>query len=393
MTTLRNARSRLHPPLPTTPAQALTLSSRLAENAGERRQQVQAAPAPAPSGAIALKLTTVSIQSFFDANIYVGLKGQTAPFEPMIVDFGNSMLVMPDYAALRALPNFTTDYQILAGENDDTVKEPFCCPAAIIRGPIEISTVIGGVYTIRDCVFFACKGPNSNNEVTSNFGIGCVPWTASNGMVMRSPLAFDAASRFVEVDFAPPQTVLAPGAAAQLGETSTLKLHADLPASYRLFDVVPDKAWMALRPRSLKIAGAQTSWPNDSSAIAMIDTGGGPVFLGDQDGYVYKKKWPAQIIPLPDWTQKGSSNCQAVNDDLEITLGDATGFYRYSIRSGSLPPGNGGKNYTLVICEKNLFMREEHGMNIGGISALFVDILIDYEDKRVGLKEKSGAFV
>jgi hypothetical protein len=41
---------------------------------------------------------------------------------------------------------------------------------------------------------------------------------------------------------------------------------------------------------------------------------------------------------------------------------------------------------TLVMCEDNHYMMGQNGMNIGGISFLFVTVLIDYMNKRVCLK-------
>jgi hypothetical protein len=389
VTAPRHARSRLHPPLQIAPEHAAVLHARLAQIASAKREDIEAAPAALPPGRIMLLLTTVSVDNFFDAKIYVGYKGQTSAFEEFTVDSGNSMLVTPDYTALRALPNFATDYQVLADDPNDALREPFGCPAVIVRGPIEITTVGRAQYVIPNCVFFACKGPNSSNAVTANFGIGCVSWTASNGTVMESPLSFDPSYPFAEIDFAPPHAIVTSGPAPHIDETSTLNLYAGAPPGYEVFDVVTNVEWMALRPTLLKIAGTLTSWPGNNTAIAMIDTGGGPVYLSDPNGYVYQTQWPGQIFPLPDWTN-GSVSCQAVNDDVEVAVGDLSRSYTYTITAGSLPPSqNGEQNYTIVICQTNKYMFGQYGLNIGGISALFNKILIDYAGKRVGLKSKS----
>ena len=43
---------------------------------------------------------------------------------------------------------------------------------------------------------------------------------------------------------------------------------------------------------------------------------------------------------------------------------------------------------TAVMCKTNAFMMKQQGMNIGGISALFNRVLIDYEGTQVGLAPK-----
>jgi len=47
-----------------------------------------------------------------------------------------------------------------------------------------------------------------------------------------------------------------------------------------------------------------------------------------------------------------------------------------------------GCGLTLVMCKVNDYMMGKQGMNIGGLSALFNTILIDYGHAKVGLKPK-----
>jgi hypothetical protein len=44
-----------------------------------------------------------------------------------------------------------------------------------------------------------------------------------------------------------------------------------------------------------------------------------------------------------------------------------------------------------VMCEKCYYMMDNDGMNVGGISALFNDIVVDYAAGKVGLKPKRTA--
>lgn len=116
----------------------------------------------------------------------------------------------------------------------------------------------------------------------------------------------------------------------------------------------------------------------------MIDTGGGPVFLSDPNGYVYSTKWPDPEAD-PDWTSD-SVSCQSTSDAIAIELGDHNGSISYNINTHNLPPTVRG--LTLVMCKLNSYMMGQQGMNIGGISALANYILVDYKDRQVGLKPK-----
>ena len=40
------------------------------------------------------------------------------------------------------------------------------------------------------------------------------------------------------------------------------------------------------------------------------------------------------------------------------------------------------------MCQNDCYMEGQNGMNIGGVSALSIRILIDYQNARVGLKKK-----
>jgi hypothetical protein len=75
-----------------------------------------------------------------------------------------------------------------------------------------------------------------------------------------------------------------------------------------------------------------------------------------------------------------------VSDDATLELQDATktNSYKYTIHTHDLPPSVQG--LTLVMCKVNVYMRGQQGMNIGGISALFNNILVDYAGSRVGMK-------
>jgi hypothetical protein len=373
----------LHPPVLKTQAHRDLLRSRLSSIA----DRLLAARLPQIAGAgvsLDIPLTTVSLASNFDAYINIQYRGAPANVSvPLIVDSGNFSLIVPDYGVIAALPNFSTDYAVLA----DDVAEPWGCPARIMRGPIEIPTQSGGVYEIPNCLFYACTAANASGDRTANFGVGCIsPWIPANNITIQAPLSYNPAYPYAEFNYAPANQVLAATSDPLIAEGSSLTLYNAIPQGYQMFDIVKNLMWMSLIPRSLSIGGTVTAWPGTiPSPIAMVDTGGGPVFLSDPNGYIYETNWP-DAVPSPAWTSSGSVSCQSIKDDLAIALGDESSSYAYRIDTANFPTSVQG--LTLVMCELCYYMMGNQGMNIGGLSTLFNYILIDYAAEKVGLKAK-----
>ena len=372
------------------------------------------APSAAPS--ITIPLTTVSLENNFDALIKikfagapdaptaclwpdVGAEGNPSPC--LIVDSGNSTLIVPDFDCIKKLPGSDQNYKLLAKD----ITEPFGCPAVVLRGPIQIPAP-GGYHEIKDCVFYACTNPkpgDKDNRRTANFGIGWIsPWRFTGDQkvpTVQSPLTYNTAYPYAEVKFAGATAALTATSDPKVAEGSLVvhKRDAVLP-HYRMFEITRGPSWMSLIPRSLAIGDIQTAWPGPTPPplIAMIDTGGGPVFLSDPCGLIYTTKWPNNV-PLPDWTSDPLSLsflCQSVDDDLTIAIGDRNDTYSYQIDTASLPAADQG--LTLVMCNTCSYMEttdgvNNQGMNIGGLSALFNDILIDYASGRIGFKPKVPA--
>jgi hypothetical protein len=339
----------------------------------------------AAAASIDIPLTTVSLQNNFDASIDITYRGAPGGFVvPLLVDSGNSSLIVPKFADIAALPNFSRDYAIVA----HNVKEPWECPAHILRGPIQIPMQGGGSYEISDCVFYACTGPNFNGNLTANFGTGCIsPWQSIGGTTIKSPLSFDTNFPLAEFNYAPAKQVLTAAAQPNIAQGSLLTLYREMPQGYQTFNIKKNCLWMSVVPQSLSIGDVKTAWPGDRPSIAMVDTGGGPVFLSDPDGYVYESAWP-DPVGNPSWTTPDSISCQSTDDKITIGLGDNSASFSYAIDPSVLPGPVQG--LTLVMCKKCAYMMDNDGMNIGGISALFNYILIDYVSARVGLKKKSS---
>jgi hypothetical protein len=373
----------LHGPVLNTQALNDLLRNQLSSIA-ERRFSARVQQLPTLTAAsIDIPITTVSRESNFDAFIQIGYRGAATLSDPFTVDSGSSSLIVPDFNVIAKLPNFKADYTILA----DKVAEPWGCPAVILRGPIEIPAKGGGFYEIPDCVFYACTGPNVKGKFTANFGVGCVsPWATRAGITIKAPLAYIRDYPYAEFNYAPAAGMFAAGREYFLAENSLLTLYKNMPRGYKVFDIIKNLAWMSLTPRSLSIGGTKTKWPGKLEApIAMVDTGGGPVFLSDPLGNVYRTNWPAPA-PSPDWTKR-SVSCQSIKNDIVVVLGDANGSFSYHIDPTTLPASVQG--LTLVMCEQCEYMWGKQGMNTGGISALFNYILIDYASARVAFKAKA----
>jgi hypothetical protein len=203
---------------------------------------------------------------------------------------------------------------------------------------------------------------------------------------MRSPLSFDVNFPLAEFNYAPAAQVFTTASQPNVSQGSTLTLYKSMPQGYQTFNIIKNCFWMSLQPKSLGIGTTNTGWPGVRPSIAMIDTAGGPVFLSDPDGYLYNRAWP-DPVNTPEWASYGSVACQSTKDQLTIALGDQTNSFSYTIDTSTLPVAVQG--LTLVMCARCYYMMNYPGMNIGGISALFNYILIDYASARVGLKSKT----
>src|ERR1051325_4371225 len=76
----------------------------------QARPQAFAEALPA---SIEIPLTTVSLNTNFDAFIDICFKG-SATRTALLVDSGNSCLIVPDYEFIASLPNFDSTYKVVA---------------------------------------------------------------------------------------------------------------------------------------------------------------------------------------------------------------------------------------------------------------------------------------
>ena len=390
---MRYSTPSLHPPVLTTDEDESLFRSRAVRPASLRKFQVARLADVVQS--VSIPLTTVSRAGSFDAYVNISFPGAGGTLSPdLLVDSGSNCLILPDYSALSGLPGFAQNYKVL--EYD--ILEPWKCPACKLRGPIRIPTSNTDFYDIPDCIFYACTGPNEKNQRTANFGSGCLGPRQLDSETVQSPIALSPDYPYAEFNYAPAHQIFEPGLGWISIGNSFLTLYKAIPDGYQMLEIIPNQPWMSLRPKKLIIAGKETEWPGAlaASSIAMVDTGGGPVFLSDPEKYLWADDWPASA-PLPSWIGD-SFACQATSADLSITLSDDKGReFSYQVQTAKLPPLAQG--LTLVMCRLCSFMendsegKPQNGMNIGGLSALFNYVLIDYVNARVGLKAKPPALV
>ena len=373
----------LHPPIALSDAQKNEVGTKVQLFAASLRQLMLAAGSPRVVQQVTIPLTTVSLAGNFDAYINVQFRGESSgSLTSLIVDSGNSNLIVPYWEALAGLPGYA-----VLGE----AKEPWGSPAKVVRGPVDIPTSDGRTYSLEDVAFYACTG----EPRTANFGAACVtPWSANGwntplglGVTMQAPMSYNGLFPFAEFIYAAASNVLLSATVPTVAHNSELILSQSVPSEYSLFEVLPNLEWMAIIPKSLRVGNTATAWPgNVQGPIAVVDTGGGPVFLSDPNGYVYATTWP-NTASCPAWASTSDQpNC--VSDDLTIELAgpDQASTYKYTIRTGNLPSSVQG--LTGVLCKACRYMMGQQGMNIGGISVLFNNLLIDYKHSQVGFRPK-----
>jgi hypothetical protein len=329
----------LHPPVVVSPEHRAATEATVSLLRSERRRQTLLTAQSLDY--LEVPLTTVSLNSNFDAYIDVSFKDAPADSAvQLLLDTGNSVLVVPRWEEIEALPNGNRDYQVLG-----KTSEPWGCPANVVRGPIVLATTSGEIYELEDCVFYVCTGDSpEDGSRTANFGAGCLsPWTASgwntplSGVTLQSPLAYNSDYPYVEFNYAPASQIHGSASTPRVAVGSFLRVYKNKPTGYQMFDILPNLEWMSLRPKSLRIGDIETQWPGTvPSPIAMIDTWGGPVFLSDPEGYVYRNHWPDPVAN-PPWTSS-SSDCESTSDSITIGLGDQNDSFSYTIDPSSLPP-------------------------------------------------------
>lgn len=366
---------------PTTALEHSTDKAGLLESVKQQVTAISKMDARAAEGTVNIPLTTVSESGNFDAYIHIRFRGQAqGAATTLLVDSGNSMLIVPYYEEIEGLEGYT----VLGQAN-----EPWGSPANVVQGPIELATTSGDTYTLENCIFYACTGGTR----TANFGAGRpTPWSANGwntplpGIVMQAPLSYNTKYPFAEFNYEAAETVLAQSGSANVSGGSLLTLYSAQPEGYTLFNTIPNLEWMSVVPINLWIAGIQTGWPGNYTSAAFVDTGGGPMFLSDPSGYIYPFQLPNQAA-CPTWAAS-SLNCNCTSAPITLQLMDPYNYTTWTFTADTSKLPQSVQGLSLVACQQNNFMMGKPGMNIGGISALFNYILINYATNSVGFKLK-----
>ena len=349
--------------------------------------------APPPDDMIAISLPTVSLATNFDAYIGIQFQGADLSTQPtmLVLDSGNSMLIVPRWEDIIAINGWYSSYTILG-----TTHEPWGCPVNIVRGPIQIPTSSGDLFLIPDCVFYACTADNpdtSQEPRTANFGAACLnPWTSSgwntpsSSLTLMAPLAYNTAYPYARFTYAVDGGMFGAAGTPTVTPSCTLTLSKNPPTGVTWMNILPNEIWMTLTAQSLSIAGKPSVWPGKLvNPLAVIDTGGGPIFLSDPNGTIYNSDGNDAAVS-PGWIS-ASTNCQCIRDAIDVTLTDGNSSVSYVVDTSARPrPARG---LTLVMCEINSYMSGCDGMNIGGVSFLFNDLVIDYVNARLALIKKT----
>jgi hypothetical protein len=352
---------------------------------------------------VRLQLTTVSLASNFDALISIRFDGQApGTWTQLIVDSGNSTLIVPCWEAISGRPGYT----VLVEE----ATEPWGCPAKVVSGPIELETCDNQTFRIDDCTFYACTGPNDNGQRTANFGAGRLrPSSDAAGNVHRkpevhslmadppmlAPLAYATDYPFAEFDYAPASQIQLTRSRVTVDAHSSLVLYRSMPQRpYTIMDTIPGQAWMSVRPKSVTTAGGAIRWRDDisdtdpHSPIAMVDSGGGPVLVNDPDGQVAMQPDP---VSCPNWTTDPATpcvDCKCSCGSVTLVLENASRSVTYTYTINTQCKAAPEQGLSLVPCKSNYFLFNRPGINIGGLSLLSNYLLIDYHTGNVGLAPK-----
>ena len=195
------SRPSLHPPVVASEEDMKLAETRFSELLATRPPAT--GEVDATSGFIEIPLTTISMGGNFDSYISVGPRSASgeAQFIPLLFDTGNTVLVLPEWEAIAALPDWQSNYQVLCNG-----YEPWGCPANVVKGPIQIMTQRGQIYTLQDCIFYACTGvPKKGDTRTANFGAGRVssPTNVCTDQQMLTPLMYNMSRPYAEINLAP----------------------------------------------------------------------------------------------------------------------------------------------------------------------------------------------
>lgn len=125
------------------------------------------------------------------------------------------------------------------------------------------------------------------------------------------------------------------------------------------------------------------SWSADDVGFdAEMDTGGGPIIVANGTDLFIGAKTNA--LPI-GWDKDPDV---FLNGIIEIELWDKVSTQPFKYRLEKLPKQDSQKLPPCMIVVRPTEKLNSHGINVGGLSFLYIDMIMDLEQKRLGLRQK-----
>jgi len=356
------------------------------------------------------------------------------PNQTLIVDSGNNTVVVPmvqhdyqsgnTYNAIDATYDDKTNTWVINKGSAYTLIEysagiQFDSPCMKVHGPLTIGCAASADTSLARTInmdFFV--------DITSNvynFGVG-VPKTPDIGLpypplgCIREQKGWDYVQFHLSGDTqgnykceynADPES---DQAESYLLFINSAKKADDPMKGYTVLDTLNTRI-MSVKVNSFKFsAQSYTDTPRrwdytkdfaGETSLAMLDTGGGGLILSDgqyllgpvrsNTGPPCWNPWVSKDDDAQKWMTTHPEDVRLLNGTFEITLGDeAGGAFTYTVAGGpymgNMATAGRDMRYTQY-CDHGQY-NYDNALNIGGLSFLFMDMVLDIKRQKVGLKRR-----
>jgi len=126
------------------------------------------------------------------------------------------------------------------------------------------------------------------------------------------------------------------------------------------------------------------SWSAEEGFNAEMDTGGGPIIVDNKTGLFLG----AVSNATPIGWDAGSKTDVFLNGIIEIELWDKVSPQTFKYRLEKLPKQPSQQLPPCMIVVRPPDTLNCRGVNVGGLSFLYIDMIMDLEQKRLGLRQK-----
>ena len=250
-------------------------------------EKSQIIPLNGPVDVIAENYTSTIYIEYFKS----GSNNWVQTDQPMIFDTGSVFLILPYFSNLDP-----EKYQVV----EDNIKEPWGCPAKIVKGPIRL----GKTIKITDCYFIACTDVNTNGTRTHICGssVGSrSDYTGATSPIMQVCQQLKRSFFEVVINEKSPTS------------KSQIKFSTNKPAIYNQktvggpFPIIKKINLTAIAIQGLYIDDAKpmARWDHDPTIpyIGLLDTGGGPIMINDDvNGSLKNNGFNEPSTNCPSWS-------------------------------------------------------------------------------------------